>query len=100
MPTGRRIEETASGTRTLIGYADLVLETPDGLVLIDHKCYPPEDETLLRQTAEGYAPQLLSYATLLEMATGRKVIATLIHFPLAGRVVEVEVEREAARELV
>ena len=92
--------ETDSGPRTLIGYADLVLETPDGLVLVDHKCYPPEDEALLRQNAEGYAPQLLSYATLLEMATGRKVLATLIHFPLAGRMIEVEVEREAARALV
>jgi hypothetical protein len=92
--------ETDSGPRTLIGYADLVLETPDGLVLVDHKCYPPEDQALLRQTAEGYAPQLLSYATLLEMATGRKVIATLIHFPLASRVIEVEVEMEAARALV
>ena len=92
--------ETASGPRTLIGYADLVLETPDGLVLVDHKCYPPEDEALLRQNAESYAPQLLSYATLLEMATGRKVIATLIHFPLAGRVIEVEVERVAAWVLV
>jgi len=92
--------ETASGPRTLIGYADLVLDTPDGLVLVDHKCYPPEDEALLRQNAEGYAPQLLSYATLLEMATGRKVIATLIHFPLAGSVIEVEVDRAAARALV
>ncbi len=92
--------ETDSGPRTLIGYADLVLETPDGLVLVDHKCYPPEDEALLRQNAEAFAPQLLGYATLLEMATGRQVIATLIHFPLAGRIIEVEVEREAARALV
>jgi len=92
--------ETASGPRTLIGYADLVLEAPDGLVLVDHKCYPPDDESLLRHTAETYAPQLLGYATLLEMATGQQVIATLIHFPIAGRIIEVEVDRVAARALV
>jgi ATP-dependent exoDNAse (exonuclease V) beta subunit len=92
--------ETDAGPRMLMGYADLVLETSDGLVLVDHKCYPSGDEDSMRQTAKGYAPQLLSYATLLEMATGRTVLATLIHFPFAGRIIEVEVDRAAARALV
>ena len=92
--------ETAAGPRTLMGYADLVLETSQGLVLVDHKCYPAGEDDHLREIAVGYAPQLLGYASLIEMATGKKLIATLIHFPFAGRIVEVEVDRGAARGLV
>jgi len=92
--------ETAAGPRTLMGYADLVLETPQGLVLVDHKSHSSGKDDHLREAAVGYAPQLLGYATLIEMATGKKIIATLIHFPFAGRIVEVEVERAAARGLV
>ncbi len=85
--------ETAAGPRTLMGFADLVLETPQGLVLVDHKCYPAGDDPHSKEIAVGYAPQLLGYATLIEMATGREVVATLVHFPFAGKLVEVEVER-------
>jgi ATP-dependent exoDNAse (exonuclease V) beta subunit len=106
-PGARRLTEvplvgavaTAAGPRTLLGTADLVLETADGLVLIDHKCYPPADEETVRRTAKSYAPQLLAYAVLLEMATSRTVIATLIHLPFEGKIVEVEADREAARAL-
>jgi len=92
--------ETAAGPRTLMGYADLVLETSQGLVLVDHKCYPAGDDAHSNEIAVGYAPQLLGYTTLIEMATGREVIATLIHLPFSGRIVEVEVEREALQKLV
>ncbi|MDX2436489.1 MAG: PD-(D/E)XK nuclease family protein, partial [Acidobacteriota bacterium] len=92
--------DTAAGPRTLMGYADLVLETSQGFVLVDHKCYPAADDVHSREIAMGYASQLLGYATLIEMATGREVVATLIHFPFAGKLVEVEVERTAVRSLV
>ena len=92
--------ETAAGPRTLMGYADLVIETSQGLVLVDHKCHPPGEDDHLREIAVSYASQLLGYATLIEMAAGKKVIATLIHFPFAGKIVEVEVEREAVQGLV
>ena len=92
--------ETAAGPRTLMGYADLVIETSLGLVLVDHKCYPAGEDAHTKEIAVGYAPQLLGYATLIEMATGREVIGTLIHFPFSGKIIEVEVDRTAVRNLV
>jgi CRISPR/Cas system-associated exonuclease Cas4 (RecB family) len=92
--------ETAAGPRTLMGVADLVVETSQGLVLIDHKSHSSEEDDHLSEVATGYASQLLGYATLLEMATGKKVISTMIHFPFAGKIVEVVVDRESVRNLV
>ena len=92
--------ETAAGPRTLMGVADLVFETSQGLVLVDHKSHSFEENDHLGQIAVGYASQLLGYATLLEMATGEKVISTMIHFPFAGKIVEVVVDRGSVRNLV
>jgi ATP-dependent exoDNAse (exonuclease V) beta subunit len=73
----------------LRGSADLVLETSEGLLLIDHKSFPGAvTEALAR--AEGHAGQLAAYARALNAATRRAVLGCFIHLPLSGMLVPVE----------
>lgn len=78
-PIRHRIE---NGT-LIEGTADLVLETPDGLVLIDHKTYPGGHQQCLEKTRE-FTGQLNAYAQALHLATGTPVIETHIHYPTSG----------------
>jgi ATP-dependent helicase/nuclease subunit A len=64
------------------GWIDMLLELPDGYVIIDHKSYPGSDS---EEHAKQYAPQLAVYRSAIEKTTG-KVIATLIHMPVIGKV--------------
>jgi len=60
------------------GYADLVFETADGYVLVDHK----SDATMSPEGLAHYREQLAAYAALLESATGRAVVQhLLLHVP-------------------
>ena len=68
------------------GWIDLLLELPEGFVIIDHKSYQGEDGFSRAQDA---AAQLALYRQAVEMATGRPVLKTLIHLPLVGEVVDV-----------
>ncbi len=63
------------------GWIDVLLELPDGYVVIDHKSYPGEDA---RQHASVYVDQLAAYQQAVEWATGRIVKQKLIHMPMAG----------------
>ena len=72
----------------LRGFADLVLETRDALVLLDHKCLGGSlDEALV--TAASYGAQLAAYSEALERATGRSVTSRWLHLPLQGVCVEI-----------
>jgi len=68
------------------GWIDLLLELPDGYVIIDHKSYPGADAV---DHAKEYAPQLNTYKLAVELATGKPVLAKLIHMPIQGAVVQV-----------
>ena len=76
------------------GIADLVLETNDGLILIDHKTFPGHFETMAlscdhEHYAGRYLNQLRQYKLMLEKATGNKVVSTLLHYVVQGKIVEV-----------
>ncbi|WDL97760.1 UvrD-helicase domain-containing protein [Alicyclobacillus sp. ALC3] len=74
------------GLQTASGWADLVLETPDGYVLIDHKTFPgPESQWI--DKARSYLPQLSVYSEAIARATGRPVIGAWIHMPIVGAMV-------------
>ena len=68
------------------GIADLILETPDGRVIIDHKAYGgvPGDAA---EYALGDAPQVQVYADTATKATGKPILGMYIHFPLIGALV-------------
>ena len=83
-PLRRRLRDGSE----LHGFADLVLETREGLVLIDHKCL---GGTLTEAVAAApsYGAQLAAYVDVLERATGRDVLGRWLHMPLQGVCVEV-----------
>jgi ATP-dependent helicase/nuclease subunit A len=82
------LHRLASGS-TLRGTADLILDTPEGYVLIDHKSYPGSHDDALKKAA-SFAGQLSAYAHAVEAATGRSVNGCYIHLPVTGLVVEIE----------
>ncbi|GMO32375.1 MAG: UvrD-helicase domain-containing protein [Termitinemataceae bacterium] len=68
------------------GYIDLLVELPNGYVIVDHK-------TSLNDKPEhikAFAPQLEAYKNAVETATHKKVLATLVHMPIIGRIYEVK----------
>jgi ATP-dependent exoDNAse (exonuclease V) beta subunit len=75
------------GVRLVEGFADLVFEGPEGLVLVDYKT----DESISDETRQHYAEQLASYAALVERATGTKVASRRILHLAAGGASEFEV---------
>ena len=63
------------------GWIDMLIETKEGYVIIDHKDYPGTD---VLERAEKYNPQLLAYKEAVEKSTGRPVVDILLHFPISG----------------
>ncbi|MBT2554487.1 exodeoxyribonuclease V subunit beta [Arthrobacter sp. ISL-5] len=66
------------------GWIDLLLETPAGYVLVDHKSYPGNDP--VGHIKDKYIGQMRGYAEAIESITGRPVVETLIHMPALGKV--------------
>ncbi len=83
-PLRRRLPDGSE----LHGFADLVLETVEGLVIIDHKCLGGTLTEALAAAA-SYGAQLAAYVDVLERATGREVLGRWVHLPLQGVCVEV-----------
>lgn len=74
------------GITLVEGFADLVFESPDGLVLVDYKT----DETIGDLTLAHYREQLSSYGELLRRVTGLAPVRTcIVHAqPGAGQVID------------
>ena len=90
--------EAAIGWRTenrvMEGWIDLLLEGPEGCVLIDHKTYPGNDpEGHIR---DKYLGQMAAYRDALA-AAGMPVIRTLMHLPALGQIYEVLPVSEATQ---
>lgn len=90
-PGWTRLREAAIGWRpngqAMEGWIDLLLECPDGFVLVDHKTYPGTDpEGHIRAK---YLGQMDVYQQAVEAATGKPVLQVLMHLPALGRVFEV-----------
>jgi ATP-dependent exoDNAse (exonuclease V) beta subunit len=65
------------------GWIDLLLETPAGYVLVDHKSYPGKDP--VGHIKDKYVGQMRGYAEAIQSITGRPVVETLIHMPALGK---------------
>jgi hypothetical protein len=80
--------------RVIAGTLDVLLETPEGLVVIDHK--RGRGPGNVRERASVHAAQLAAYRLALE-AAGRPVAGTWVH--LVGAGVAVELRAAAASAL-
>jgi ATP-dependent helicase/nuclease subunit A len=78
------------GARHIAGTVDLLLELPEGVILIDHKSYPGRQESWHKKAAE-YAPQLAAYSEALKLS-GKAVLEHWIHFTLGGGAVRLAAE--------
>lgn len=70
--------------RLLEGYADLVIDRPEGLIIVDYKTDFLASEAEVRRRAQSYRPQLACYAHALHEVTGRPVICGYVVFVLNG----------------
>jgi ATP-dependent exoDNAse (exonuclease V) beta subunit len=78
------------GDQQTKGWIDLLLKTPSGgLVIIDHKSFPGSKEKR-EEKALSHAPQLAIYREAVEKATEESVIATIIHMPVVGVMLQVD----------
>jgi ATP-dependent exoDNAse (exonuclease V) beta subunit len=75
-----------SNGQILNGRIDLLLETDQGYVLIDHKS-SPLGEAQWDEIVGSHQGQLAAYAGAIEAATGSKVIEQWLWLPVAGGMV-------------
>ena len=74
--------------RSVRGFVDLLAETSDGWLIVDHKSSPQRKSTW-RDEALKHASQLRAYRDAL-VAAGRSVAGCYIHFAVTGGLVEVQ----------
>jgi ATP-dependent helicase/nuclease subunit A len=70
--------------RRVNGSIDLLLETDEAYVVIDHKTYGNPDEGAVRRHAEQYLPQLAAYGAAIEALGGKRVGEYWLHFGVGG----------------
>ncbi len=68
------------GDRVIEGYVDLLIDTPDGLIVVDYKTDSARTEAEIDTKLASYELQGASYAVALETVTGRPVIDCLFVF--------------------
>lgn len=78
------------GDRTLYGRLDVVVETPEAIVIIDHKSLPGGRAQWLDQARKN-AGQLKTYGDAVRAATSpSKPVRKALHLPIAGEILFVE----------
>ncbi|MCW5889584.1 MAG: UvrD-helicase domain-containing protein [bacterium] len=78
------------GETIVSGFADLVLDTDAGWVVVDHKSFKGGREQWAAKAAE-HTGQLAAYAGAMRAASGRAVVGVWLHFVVGGGLVRVEV---------
>ena len=87
------VELVQNNGQVLHGWIDLLLETENGWIVIDHKSSPrPRSEWA--DEALKYSGQLAAYASALRGA-GLECAGCWVHFPVGGGLVEVMLNQEA-----
>ncbi|EED31272.1 putative UvrD/REP helicase [gamma proteobacterium NOR5-3] len=82
------IHYTTDEGQIVNGWIDLLLETEDGFVLIDHKA-SPRAKSDWAEIALGYSGQLAAYARGVSQITNKPVVGQWIHFAATGGLVAV-----------
>ncbi len=89
------------GDTMVEGYVDLLIETPDGLIIVDYKTDSAKTEAEVAKKLAAYELQGASYAVVLEESTGLKVIDCRFVFCNTGGTIERSVvDLDAAKQRV
>ncbi|WGL16269.1 UvrD-helicase domain-containing protein [Microbulbifer bruguierae] len=88
------IQYTNSDGQQLQGFIDLLLETEQGWIVIDHKS-SPRARSEWEPEALKYSGQLDVYRQALLAATEKPVLGCWIHFAITGGLVEVKLPQAA-----
>jgi ATP-dependent exoDNAse (exonuclease V) beta subunit len=76
------------GDRVVEGYVDLLVETPEGLVVVDYKTDSAKSEADIEAKLAAYELQGAAYAVALEVATGSTVVECRFVFCQPTRAIE------------
>ncbi|HGM4962301.1 TPA: UvrD-helicase domain-containing protein [Pseudomonas putida] len=82
------VQQLLDAGQVLDGRIDLLLATPEGWVLIDHKSNPAP-EAQWQRLAATHAGQLQAYAKAVEAASGKPVTEAWLFLPVAAGAVRV-----------
>ena len=80
--------------RVVRGFADVLAETAEGWLVIDHKSSPQPPSKWPGETLK-YSGQLAAYSSALS-AAGRRVAGCLLHFAVTGGIVELRLPSDTA----
>jgi ATP-dependent exoDNAse (exonuclease V) beta subunit len=81
------VTQVLDSNQLVKGWIDVLMETGDGWVIVDHK-FTAQPESELEKEALKYSGQLLAYRDAVEAATQKKVQSSWIHFPMSGKIYE------------
>ncbi len=84
------IEMVMENGQWVVGQIDLLIDTPDGWILIDHKASMKQEDSF-PELANGYSGQLSLYRQAVESASERKVIESWLYLPVSGKAIRVEI---------
>ncbi len=86
---------------TVEGYVDLLIEGPDGLVIVDYKTDTARSDAEVEAKAKGYELQGAAYAVALEISTGLRVVdCRFVFCHAAGAKEHMVADLEAAKARV
>ncbi|MGQ5490716.1 UvrD-helicase domain-containing protein [Thauera sp. ZXT1-4] len=91
------VQSVLPSGQVLNGRIDLLLETDEGWVLIDHKSSQLAADHW-DQLASEYGSQLMAYADAVERASGRKVVERWLFLPVAAGAVSIGTPRVDSAE--
>jgi len=87
------VEMVMENGQWVVGQIDLLIDTSEGWVLIDHKASMKAEESF-PDLAAGYSGQLATYRCAVESATYRKVFDSWLYLPVSGKAIKVDMNRE------
>lgn len=86
------IELSFSNGQQMLGRIDLLLELPEGWVLIDHKSSQLSSDKW-EDLAKQYSGQLAAYSKAVERVTGKPVLEKWLYLPVAGGAIQVQMDK-------
>ncbi len=75
------------------GWIDMLLELPEGFILLDHKDHNEhsnEEGKPIEESMKQYLRQMSAYIKTIEKATGKPVLETILHLPVQGMLVRLK----------